>query len=422
MRLPISLGGLISLEPDPFPSRPWPGDPSFAAGGRSKSTLHIQICGVLVFQHYWNGSGHDTAADRKRANRIPTTFASARSRSWSRRPMSSASIPVQPRCQTTYAARQAIRRVLHGADDDRLLVVIGPCSIHDYDLAMDYAKKLAKEAERFAEDLIVVVGAVRNHRTTVGWKGLIRRSAPRQRLAASTRACASPAHPARNRRTRPALRHQFLDTITPQYTADLIAWGAVGADDRVAGASRTHGSVVPVQLQRHRWQHAHCGRTPLVQPTRHTISCGDKSGHTAMVSPWATRTLPRYPAWRQTNYDAASVDAACAEIARSASLPVDGRFLAWQQQAVRLQWRFATASPSESPAAKTASWASWSSRIWLRRPSGFVTGQAAYLWSSLQRLYQLGDSVAVMEKLAAAVGRAVWPRQPNNQKGWQGDN
>jgi 3-deoxy-7-phosphoheptulonate synthase len=54
--------------------------------------------------------------------------------------------------QTTYTARQAIHRILHGADD-RLLVVIGPCSIHDYDLALDYAKKLAKEAEKHADDL-----------------------------------------------------------------------------------------------------------------------------------------------------------------------------------------------------------------------------------------------------------------------------
>ena len=69
---------------------------------------------------------------------------------------------------THYAARHAIHRVLHGADD-RLLVVIGPCSIHDYDLAMDYAKKLAKEAERFAEDLIVVMRVYfEKPRTTVG--------------------------------------------------------------------------------------------------------------------------------------------------------------------------------------------------------------------------------------------------------------
>ncbi|HJW03339.1 MAG TPA: 3-deoxy-7-phosphoheptulonate synthase, partial [Azospira sp.] len=52
--------------------------------------------------------------------------------------------------QTTYAARQGIHRILHGADD-RLLVVIGPCSIHDYDAALDYAKRLQKEAERLQD-------------------------------------------------------------------------------------------------------------------------------------------------------------------------------------------------------------------------------------------------------------------------------
>ncbi|MDP3440242.1 MAG: 3-deoxy-7-phosphoheptulonate synthase, partial [Azonexus sp.] len=61
--------------------------------------------------------------------------------------------PVSSRAaETAFAARQAIHRILHGADD-RLLVVIGPCSIHDYDAAMEYAKKLAKEAEKYQDDL-----------------------------------------------------------------------------------------------------------------------------------------------------------------------------------------------------------------------------------------------------------------------------
>src|SRR5512145_3373040 len=82
--------------------------------------------------------------------------------------------PVSNRAaQTTYTARQAIHRILHGADD-RLLVVIGPCSIHDYDLAIDYAKKLAKEAEKHSEDLVVLMRVYfEKPRTTVGWKGLI---------------------------------------------------------------------------------------------------------------------------------------------------------------------------------------------------------------------------------------------------------
>ena len=138
--------------------------------------------------------------------------------------------PVSSRAaQTTYAARQAIHRVLHGADD-RLLVVVGPCSIHDFDAAMEYAKRLEKEMVRHDEDLIVVMRVYfEKPRTTVGWKGLINDP----RLDGSFRI---------NEGVRLARKllleindlglpcaTEFLDTITPQYTADLISWGAIGA-------------------------------------------------------------------------------------------------------------------------------------------------------------------------------------------------
>src|SRR6476659_523351 len=74
---------------------------------------------------------------------------------------------------TTYEARVAIHRVLHGADD-RLLVVVGPCSIHDYDAAIDYATRLAAVRRELADDLVIVMRVYfEKPRTTVGWKGLI---------------------------------------------------------------------------------------------------------------------------------------------------------------------------------------------------------------------------------------------------------
>ena len=74
---------------------------------------------------------------------------------------------------TTYEARAAIHRVLHGADD-RLLVVVGPCSIHDYDAAIDYATRLSALKRELADNLIVVMRVYfEKPRTTVGWKGLI---------------------------------------------------------------------------------------------------------------------------------------------------------------------------------------------------------------------------------------------------------
>jgi 3-deoxy-7-phosphoheptulonate synthase len=75
--------------------------------------------------------------------------------------------------QTVYEARQAIHRILHGADD-RLLVVMGPCSIHDVKAAHDYAGKLKETKDRLAGDLLVAMRVYfEKPRTTVGWKGLI---------------------------------------------------------------------------------------------------------------------------------------------------------------------------------------------------------------------------------------------------------
>ena len=135
--------------------------------------------------------------------------------------------PVSNRAaQTAYAARQAIHRILHGADD-RLLVVIGPCSIHDYDAAMEYAKKLAKETEKHKEDLVILMRVYfEKPRTTVGWKGLI--NDPRLdntfRINEGIR-LARKILLEINELDLPCAT-EFLDTITPQYTADLIAWGA----------------------------------------------------------------------------------------------------------------------------------------------------------------------------------------------------
>src|SRR3990167_4375033 len=74
---------------------------------------------------------------------------------------------------TVFEARQAIHRILHGADD-RLLVVIGPCSIHDVDAAKEYATHLKEARERLGDDLLIVMRVYfEKPRTTVGWKGLI---------------------------------------------------------------------------------------------------------------------------------------------------------------------------------------------------------------------------------------------------------
>jgi 3-deoxy-7-phosphoheptulonate synthase len=127
--------------------------------------------------------------------------------------------------------------------------VIGPCSIHDYDLAMDYAGKLAKEAAKYAEDLIVVMRVYfEKPRTTVGWKGLI--NDPRldntfrinEGLRLARRILLEI-----NELDLPCAT-EFLDTITPQYTADLIAWGAIGARTTESQTHRQMASGLSMPL------------------------------------------------------------------------------------------------------------------------------------------------------------------------------
>ncbi|ART83272.1 3-deoxy-7-phosphoheptulonate synthase [Oceanisphaera profunda] len=130
---------------------------------------------------------------------------------------------------TVFEARQAIHRILVG-EEDRLLVVIGPCSIHNVEAAIEYGKKLQVLREKYADTLEVVMRVYfEKPRTTVGWKGLI-----------------NDPHLDNSCQINDGLRigrkllldlndmgmptaSEFLDMITPQYMADLMSWGAIGA-------------------------------------------------------------------------------------------------------------------------------------------------------------------------------------------------
>ncbi|MBS1196768.1 MAG: 3-deoxy-7-phosphoheptulonate synthase [Proteobacteria bacterium] len=219
----------------------------------------------------------------------------------------------------TYQARQDIHRILHGADD-RLLVVIGPCSIHDFDAAMEYAGKLAKETERLADDLVILMRVYfEKPRTTVGWKGLINDP----RLDGSFRI---------NEGVRLARRillevnelnlpcaTEFLDTITPQYTADLIAWGAIGARTTESQVHRelASGLSCPVGFKNGTDGNLRIAIDAIraAQSPHHFLSV-TKSGHTAIVSTSGNEDCHVILRGGATpNYEAAAVEAACREIA-----------------------------------------------------------------------------------------------------------
>src|SRR5215469_15330499 len=131
--------------------------------------------------------------------------------------------------ETVYETRRSIHRILHGADD-RLLVIMGPCSIHDVKAANEYARKLKQERDRLTNDMLVVMRVYfEKPRTTVGWKGLINDP----HLDGSFKINEG------LRRARRVLLDlaelglpagcEFLDPISPQFTSDLVSWGAIGA-------------------------------------------------------------------------------------------------------------------------------------------------------------------------------------------------
>jgi 3-deoxy-7-phosphoheptulonate synthase len=131
--------------------------------------------------------------------------------------------------QTVYHARQAIHNILHG-EDDRLIVVVGPCSVHDPDAAREYASKLKVLIQELSEDLCIIMRVYfEKPRTTVGWKGLINDPDLDESFNINEGL----------RLARRLLRDlsndgipvgtEYLDLISPQYVADLISWGAIGA-------------------------------------------------------------------------------------------------------------------------------------------------------------------------------------------------
>jgi 3-deoxy-7-phosphoheptulonate synthase len=221
--------------------------------------------------------------------------------------------------KTTYEARQAIHRVLHGADD-RLIVIMGPCSIHDVKAAKEYAGKLREARDQLANDLLVVMRVYfEKPRTTVGWKGLI--NDPRldgsfgineglrigRRLLLDLNESGMP------------VACEFLDMITPQYLADLVAWGAIGARTTESQVHRelASGLSCPVGFKNGTDGNVKIAVDAIraAQAPHHFLSV-TKGGHSAIVSTLGNEDghiILR--GGSKPNYDAASVDAAARTLA-----------------------------------------------------------------------------------------------------------
>ena len=228
--------------------------------------------------------------------------------------------PVTDRASATvFRARQEIHRIMHRGDD-RLLVIVGPCSIHDFDAAIDYAKRLQALRLKLEPDLTIVMRVYfEKPRTTVGWKGFINdpdldeshdinkglRMARKLLLAINEMGLAAAT--------------EYLDLISPQYFADLIAWGAIGARTTESQSHRqlASGLSCPVGFKNGTDGNIKIAVDAMkAAAAPHHFLSVTKAGHSAIVSTSGNEDCHVIlRGGKAPNYDAASVEGACKELA-----------------------------------------------------------------------------------------------------------
>jgi len=225
--------------------------------------------------------------------------------------------------KTIFDTRNAIHNVLSGKDD-RVLVIVGPCSVHDPKAALEYATRLKQQRDLYKNDLLIVMRVYfEKPRTTVGWKGLI--NDPNldnsyeinkglhiaRQLLADINDLGVPAGT------------EFLDLITPQYLADLISWGAIGARTTESQVHRelASGLSCPVGFKNGTdgtLKIAVDALTSASQP--HSFLSLTKQGHSAIFTTTGNDDVHIIlRGGKKPNYDAKSVNAAAAEL-RNANL------------------------------------------------------------------------------------------------------
>src|SRR3954470_1153217 len=217
--------------------------------------------------------------------------------------------------------RRQVRQILQ-ARSDRMIVIMGPCSIHDPAAALAYAEKLAVERHKHAADLEVVMRVYfEKPRTTVGWKGLINdpyldgsfRINEGLRIARDLLV--------RINRSGVPAGCEFLDVISPQYIGDLVSWGAIGARTTETQVHRelASGLSAPVGFKNGTDGNVKIAVDALLAARqKHHFLSVHKSGQVAIVETRGNddcHIILR--GGKSPNYDAASVAAACQELAKA---------------------------------------------------------------------------------------------------------
>lgn len=235
-------------------------------------------------------------------------------------------LPITDQASETVAqARNQIHEILQ-CKDDRLLVVIGPCSVHDPKAAMEYANKLKDEAERLKDDLLIVMRVYfEKPRTTVGWKGLI--NDPDLDESFEINKGLKMARKVLldiNNLGLPA-GTEFLDLISPQYIADLVSWGAIGARTTESQGHRelASGLSCPVGFKNGTDGTMRIAVDAMRAAQRpHVFMSLTKAGHSAIFSTTGnddTHIILR--GGKRPNYDVESVNIAAEEMSSAGLEP-----------------------------------------------------------------------------------------------------
>ena len=218
--------------------------------------------------------------------------------------------------QLVESSRAAISRVLHG-QDDRLVVVVGPCSIHDHDQAMEYARQLKVQADALKDDLLIVMRVYfEKPRTTVGWKGYINDPyrdgsfAVNEGLELARKLLLEVLELGLPAGT------EFLDLLSPQFISDLVSWGAIGARTTESQSHRqlASGLSCPVGFKNGTDGGVKVASDAiLAAQSSHAFMGMTKMGQAAIFETRGNQDCHVIlRGGKQPNYQKADVDAACA--------------------------------------------------------------------------------------------------------------